>query len=106
MSGSIKINSAPLYLTHVTVLGAPSFEPSHPDGPDPGGGSTGASAAVGGCRAFLKVYEGLVPVHTSAVYCAAEDARAFTVNVAAERGRRGLQLRGDVLVKCYHRHYR
>ncbi|XP_034231429.1 tensin-1 [Thrips palmi] len=103
LSGSIKINSAPLYLTHVTVLGAPSFEPSHPDGPDPGGG--GAGVAVGGCRAFLKVYEGLVPVHTSAVYCAAEDARAFTVNVAAERGRRGLQLRGDVLVKCYHRHY-
>lgn len=111
LSGSIKINSAPLYLTHVTVLGAPSFEPSHPDGPDPGGGSLGGSAGpvggpVGGCRAFLRVYEGLVPVHTSAVYCVAQDARAFTVNVAAERGRRGLQLRGDVLVKCYHRHYR
>ncbi|XP_052125911.1 tensin isoform X9 [Frankliniella occidentalis] len=106
LSGSIKINSAPLYLTHVTVLGAPSFEPTHPDGPDPGGGAPGAAGGVaGGCRAFLRVYEGLVPVHTSAVYCVAEDARAFTVNVAAERGRRGLQLRGDVLVKCYHRHY-
>ncbi|KAJ1519994.1 hypothetical protein ONE63_004226 [Megalurothrips usitatus] len=103
LSGSIKINSAPLYLTHVTVLGAPAFEPSHPDGPDPGGGP-GRSVA-GGCRAFLKVYEGLVPVHTSAVCCVNEDARAFTINVAAERGRRGLQLRGDVLVKCYHRHY-
>lgn len=92
----------------MTVLGAPSFEPSHPAGPDPGGGCSGPVAAgvAGGCRAFVKVYEGLVPVHTSAVYCVAEDARAFTVNVAAERGRRGLQLRGDVLVKCYHRHFR
>lgn len=26
----------------------------------------------------------------------------FTVNVASER-RRGLQLRGDILIKCYHR---
>lgn len=26
----------------------------------------------------------------------------FTVNVAGER-RRGLQLRGDILIKCYHR---
>ncbi|KAK7865077.1 hypothetical protein R5R35_014617 [Gryllus longicercus] len=87
LSGSIRINSAPLYLTHVTVLGAPSFE------------------ASGGCHAFIKVYEGLVPVYTSGVYAVSGDTRQFTVNVAAERGRRGLQLRGDVLLKCYHREY-
>lgn len=91
LSGSIRINSAPLYLTHVTVLGAPSFE-------------SDASDAAGGCRAFLKVYEGLVPVYTSGIHGVAGGTRQFTVNVAGERQRRGLQLRGDILVKCYHRY--
>ncbi|XP_046676705.1 tensin-1-like isoform X4 [Homalodisca vitripennis] len=86
LSGNIRINANPLYLTHVTVLGAPSFE------------------AEGGCRAFLKVYEGLVPVYTSGVHTVGGDTRQFTVNVAGDR-RRGLQLRGDILLKCYHRHY-
>jgi len=48
LSGSIRINSAPLYLTHVTVLGAPAFEPAE-------GREGGAVDAAGGCRAFLKV---------------------------------------------------
>jgi len=48
LSGSIRINSAPLYLTHVTVLGAPAFEPAE-------GRDGGAADAAGGCRAFLKV---------------------------------------------------
>lgn len=30
-------------------------------------------------------------------------ARQFTVTVSGEQ-RRGLRLRGDILVKCYHRH--
>lgn len=50
LSGNIRINAAPLYLTHVTVLGAPTFENN------------------GGCKAFLKVYEGLTPVYTSGMY--------------------------------------
>ncbi|XP_072159141.1 tensin-3 isoform X1 [Bemisia tabaci] len=89
LSANIRVNSAPLFLTHVTVLGAPAFEPG----------------MGGGCRAFLKVYEGLVPVYTSGVYTVTGDTKQFTVNVAAERQRRGLQLRGDILLKCYHRHY-
>lgn len=89
LSGNIRINAAPLYLTHVTVLGAPSFD---------------ASSSSGGCKAFLKVYEGLVPVYTSGVHSVGGDTKQFTVNVSAER-RRGLQLRGDILLKCYHRHY-
>uniref|UniRef100_A0A146LA02 Tensin n=2 Tax=Lygus hesperus TaxID=30085 RepID=A0A146LA02_LYGHE len=88
LSGCIRINSAPLYLTHVTVLGAPSFEPG-----------------TCGCRAFLKVYEGLVPVYTSGIHTVSQDTRQFTVTVAGGADRRGLQLRGDILVKCYHRHY-
>ncbi|KAH1013828.1 hypothetical protein HUJ04_002766 [Dendroctonus ponderosae] len=46
LSHNIRINAAPLFLTHVTVLGAPSF-------------------LNGGCKAFLKLYEGHTPVYTS-----------------------------------------
>ncbi|KRT79129.1 hypothetical protein AMK59_6412, partial [Oryctes borbonicus] len=83
LSHNIKINTDPLYLTHVTVLGAPKFQ-------------------AGGCRAFLKLYEGHNPVYTSGVYNVSSGVSQFTVNVAGER-RRGLQLRGDILIKCYHR---
>ncbi|GJQ86468.1 putative phosphotyrosine-binding protein [Trypoxylus dichotomus] len=83
LSHNIKINTDPLYLTHVTVLGAPKFQ-------------------AGGCRAFLKLYEGHNPVYTSGVYSVSSGVSQFTVNVAGER-RRGLQLRGDILIKCYHR---
>lgn len=89
LSGNIRINAAPLYLTHVTVLGAPMFETN------------------GGCKAFLKIYEGLTPVYTSGVYNVSGTARQFTVTVSgggAGEQRRGLRLRGDILVKCYHRH--
>ena len=54
---------------------------------------------------LLQVYEGLIPVYTSGVYSVCGGTRQFTVNVAGERQRRGLQLRGDILLKCYHRHY-
>nr|XP_008194377.1 PREDICTED: tensin isoform X4 [Tribolium castaneum] len=83
LSHNIKINANPLYLTHVTVLGAPSFQ-------------------RGGCRAFLKLYQGQTPVYTSGVYNVSSGVSQFTVNVVGER-RRGLQLRGDILIKCYHR---
>ena len=53
----------------------------------------------------LQVYESLIPVYTSGVYSVCGGTRQFTVNVAGERQRRGLQLRGDILLKCYHRHY-
>ncbi|XP_046606955.1 tensin-1 isoform X2 [Neodiprion virginianus] len=79
LSGSLRISPSPLYLTHLTVLGVPQFEPT-------------------GCRAFLKVYEGLTPVYTSDLY-SVTNAREFTVNLG------GLRLRGDILIKCYHRVY-
>ena len=49
LSGSIKINAQPLYLTHVTLIGTPSFEPADvlPSTPENYNG--------GGCRLFLKV---------------------------------------------------
>ncbi|XP_060527899.1 tensin-1-like isoform X7 [Cylas formicarius] len=83
LSHNIKINAAPLYLTHVTVLGAPVFQ-------------------NGGCKAFLKLYEGQTPVYTSGVYYVSNGVSHFTVNIAGER-KSGLQLRGDILIKCYHR---
>ncbi|XP_058794302.1 tensin-1 isoform X2 [Phymastichus coffea] len=79
LAGSLRISPSPLYLTHLTVLGVPLFEPT-------------------GCRAFFKVYEGLTPVFTSDLY-SVTNAREFTVNLG------GLRLRGDILVKCYHRIY-
>lgn len=36
------------------------------------------------------------------VYSVSSGVSQFTVNVTGE-GRRGLQLRGDILIKCYHR---
>ncbi|CAG9814924.1 unnamed protein product [Phaedon cochleariae] len=85
LSHNIKINASPMYLTHVTVLGAPAFQ-------------------SGGCKAFLKVYEGHTPVYTSGIYSVSSGTTHFTVNMTGEGGRKGgLRLRGDVLVKCYHR---
>ncbi|CAB3376138.1 Hypothetical predicted protein [Cloeon dipterum] len=93
LSGTIKINAQPLYLTHVTLIGTPSYEPADvlPSTPENYNG--------GGCRLFLKVYQGLVPVHTSPVYRVAGSTRRLTV--AFERS---LQLRGDVMLRCYHRY--
>jgi hypothetical protein len=48
----------------------------------------------------MQVYQGSVPVHTSSIYNLHDSARHFTVPM----GERGLALRGDILVKCYHRH--
>ncbi|KAL1496975.1 hypothetical protein ABEB36_008015 [Hypothenemus hampei] len=82
LSHNIKINTAPLFLTHITVLGTPSFQ-------------------NGGTKAFLKVYEGRTSVYTSGIYSVSKDVSQFTVNIAGER-KCGLQLRGDILIKCYH----
>lgn len=49
---------------------------------------------------WMQVYQGSVPVHTSSIYNLHDSARHFTVPM----GERGLALRGDILVKCYHRH--
>lgn len=49
---------------------------------------------------MMQVYQGSVPVHTSSIYNLHDSARHFTMSL----GERGLALRGDILVKCYHRH--
>ncbi|KPJ15109.1 Tensin [Papilio machaon] len=76
LAGQIRVNSAPLQLTHVSVAGAlaPSAAPT---------------------IAFLKIYENFVCVYTSGLYMVS--GGGWTVGV----GR--LALRGDVLVRAYRR---
>jgi hypothetical protein len=49
-----------------------------------------------------KKYVSASTVSVPGVYNVSSGVSQFTVNVAGER-RRGLQLRGDILIKCYHR---
>ncbi|XP_063529853.1 tensin-1 isoform X2 [Cydia strobilella] len=76
LAGQIRVNAAPLHLTHVSVAGAlaPASEPT---------------------IAFLKIYENFVCVYTSGLYMVS--GGGWTVGV----GR--LALRGDVLVRAYRR---
>ncbi|XP_032801066.1 tensin-3-like isoform X1 [Petromyzon marinus] len=78
LSGSIKMNSAPVYLSHILLHGA--------WGP-PGG------------RVFLRVYQGLHLYYTSPVYTVRAEVRdgaPLCVNLSP-----GVVLKGDILVKCY-----
>ncbi|XP_068620803.1 tensin-2 isoform X1 [Battus philenor] len=76
LAGQIRVNAAPLQLTHVSVAG-----------------SLAASATP--TIAFLKIYENFVCVYTSGLYMM--NGGGWTVGV----GR--LALRGDVLVRAYRR---
>jgi hypothetical protein len=57
-------------------------------------------AIFGGMK--KKKYVSASTVSVPGVYNVSSGVSQFTVNVAGER-RRGLQLRGDILIKCYHR---
>ncbi|CAM9532990.1 unnamed protein product [Lampetra fluviatilis] len=78
LSGSIKMNSAPVYLSHILLHGA--------WGP-PGG------------RVFLRVYQGLHLYYTSPVYTVRAEVRdgaPLCMSLSP-----GVVLKGDILVKCY-----
>ncbi|XP_037068851.1 tensin-2-like [Pollicipes pollicipes] len=60
LSGLIQINSSPLGLHHLVLVGSPQLRPA------------------GGCRIFVRVYQGMVPVWTSAVY-SVDDRAKYTV---------------------------
>ncbi|XP_045062676.1 tensin-1-like isoform X3 [Coregonus clupeaformis] len=84
LSGHIKINNKPLFLHHVIMHGIPNFE------------------SKGGCRPFLKIYQAMQPVYTSGIYNVQGDSQT-SVCITIEPG---LLLKGDILLKCYHKRFR
>lgn len=80
LSEAVKMNSNTLYLRQVVVHGVPNFDPK------------------GGCRLFVKIYEGMKPIYTSSVHAATDRSRKITIPLEPS-----VQLRGDILVKCYHK---
>ncbi|XP_062366798.1 tensin-2 [Cinclus cinclus] len=79
LSGRLRLNSSPQFLHHVLLPPLPAYDP--PDG----------------CRPFLKIYQSLRLVYTSGVYSSpASQSLCVTLEPA-------LLLKGDVMVRCYHR---
>uniref|UniRef100_A0A673ZBU4 Tensin-2-like n=1 Tax=Salmo trutta TaxID=8032 RepID=A0A673ZBU4_SALTR len=81
LSGAIKMNSSPLFLHQVLIPTLPNFQ------------------GKGGYFPFLKLYQSMQLVYTSGIY-----------DVQGSVGRRlcvtiepALLLKGDIMVKCYHR---
>ncbi|XP_038616059.1 tensin-1 isoform X2 [Tachyglossus aculeatus] len=83
LSGSIKMNNKPLFLHHVIMHGVPDFE------------------SRGGCRPFLKIYQAMQLVYTSGIYNVRGDSQT-SICITIEPG---LLLKGDILLKCYHKKY-
>ncbi|XP_028339281.1 tensin-1 isoform X6 [Physeter macrocephalus] len=84
LSGSIKMNNKPLFLHHVIMHGIPNFE------------------SKGGCRPFLRIYQAMQPVYTSGIYNVQGDSQT-SICITIEPG---LLLKGDILLKCYHKKFR
>ncbi|KAI4827713.1 hypothetical protein KUCAC02_031086 [Chaenocephalus aceratus] len=84
LSGTIKMNSSPLFLQQILIPSLPNFQ-------------TG-----GGFYPFLKIYQSLQLVYTSGVYDP-QSSRARKLCVTMEPA---LLLKGDIMVKCYHRRSR
>ncbi|MED6263846.1 hypothetical protein CHARACLAT_008827 [Characodon lateralis] len=84
LSGTIKMNSSPLFLHQILVPSLPHFQ------------------SGGGFYPFLKIYQSLQLVYTSAVYDP-QSSRARKLCVTMEPAQ---LLKGDIMVKCYHRRSR
>ncbi|XP_072324681.1 tensin-1 isoform X3 [Scyliorhinus torazame] len=83
LSGTMKMNNKPLFLHHVIMHSIPNFE------------------AKGGCRPFLKIFQSMQPVYTSGIYNMPGDGQT-SICITIEPG---LMLKGDILLKCYHKKY-
>ncbi|XP_068170656.1 tensin-2-like isoform X2 [Antennarius striatus] len=81
LSGSIKMNSSPLFLHQILIPSLPNFQ------------------VGGGFYPFLKIYQSLQLVYTSGIYDP-QSSRARKLCVTIEPA---LLLKGDIMVKCYHR---
>ncbi|XP_028432042.1 tensin-2 isoform X1 [Perca flavescens] len=84
LSGTIKMNSSPLFLHQILIPSLPNFQ------------------AGGGFYPFLKIYQSLQLVYTSGLYDP-QSSRARKLCVTMEPA---LLLKGDIMVKCYHRRCR
>ncbi|XP_054167937.1 tensin-1-like isoform X2 [Oppia nitens] len=81
LSGTIKMNNNPLFLHHIIIHGIPNYDQR------------------GGCRPFLKIYQGMHTIYRTGIY-SATDGRAKKIFIVLNPS---LQLRGDILIKCYHK---
>nr|XP_032831306.1 tensin-3-like isoform X2 [Petromyzon marinus] len=84
LAGVIKMNSAPLFLHHVLISGVSSYD-----------------ANLDCCCLFIKVYQGMQLVCTSGVYDVQQGSTAqLCIGIQP-----ALMLKGDILVKCYHKRF-
>ncbi|KAF5890176.1 tensin-2-like isoform X2, partial [Clarias magur] len=81
LSGAIKINSSSLLLQQVHIPAITNYEPGEAYAP------------------FLKIYQSMKLVYTSGIY-ETNGSRNRTLCIKIEPA---LLLKGDILVKCYHR---
>ncbi|XP_055962628.1 tensin-3-like [Sorex fumeus] len=84
LSGVVKMNASPLFLHFAVLHGTPNFD-------------TG-----GVCRPFLKLYQAMRPVYTSGIYTIGPEHQN-RIFIAIEPAQ---LLKGDIMVKCYHKKYR
>ncbi|XP_051518239.1 tensin-2 isoform X2 [Myxocyprinus asiaticus] len=81
LSGAIKMNSSPLFLHQVLIPTIPNFQED------------------GGFFPFLKIYQAMQLVYTSGIYdLQGSGSRRLIVTIEP-----ALLLKGDIMVKCYHR---
>ncbi|XP_056278553.1 tensin-2 isoform X2 [Pseudoliparis swirei] len=81
LSGAIKMNSSPLFLHQILIPSLPNFQ------------------GEGGYSPFLKVYQSMQLVYTSGIYdLQGTGGRRLCVTIEP-----ALLLKGDIMVKCYHR---
>ncbi|XP_029011547.1 tensin-2 isoform X2 [Betta splendens] len=81
LSGAIKMNSSPLFLHQVLIPSLPNFE------------------GEGSYYPFLKIYQAMQLVYTSGIYdLQGSGGRRLCVTIEP-----ALLLKGDIMVKCYHR---
>lgn len=102
------MNAAPLYLRYVSVDAPPTWLTYDAALLAANGHSDAAAAAAVSAewRTFVKVYEGLHCVFTSAVHVVPVSTRQFVFEMngggGGASGGSALRLRGDVIVRCYH----
>ncbi|XP_077054516.1 tensin-2 isoform X2 [Siphateles boraxobius] len=81
LSGAIKMNSSPLFLHQIHIPALHNYQPGR------------------GYSPFLKIYQSLQLVYSSGKYdIQSPNSKMLRVNIEP-----ALLLKGDILVKCYHR---